>query len=291
MGFITDLLGGSDQADATTQAANIQAQSSAAQVAQQSKQFDAIQKLLAPYVNAGTGALSGQQNLIGLNGNQAQQTAIDGIQNGSQFQSMLKQGENSILQNASATGGLRGGNTQAALSQYSPTLLNQYIQQQYGNLGGLSSNGQKAAAGVGDAGQNSTNAINTINQASTNALTGSVIANGNTQANTVNQVVKLGGGLYSSGALGEFALGSAGTGSGLLGALGSIFSFSDKRLKKDLKRIGTHKLGIGIYEYIKLGQREIGVLAQELEKVMPQAVKLHESGYKMVDYSMLEAAV
>ena len=101
---------------------------------------------------AGTGALTGQQDMLGLNGAPAQQTAINGIQNSPQFASMMQQGENGILQNASATGGLRGGNTQGALAQFRPQLLNQLIEQRFGQLGGLTSMGQNAAAGVGNAG-------------------------------------------------------------------------------------------------------------------------------------------
>lgn len=236
MGFVSDLLGGSDQADATTQAANTQAASSASQVAEQRRQFDYIKQLLSPFVNAGTSALSGQSDLLGLNGNGSQQTAINNIQNGSQFQTMLQQGEKSILQNASATGGLRGGNTQAALAQYSPQLLNQLVQQQYANLGGLSVMGQNSAAGVGTAGQNSTNAINSINQNATNALTGSIIANGNTQVNTVNQLAGLGSAGYSAGlfnGLGSFgglfgsgaAASGAAAGTGITLGSGALDSF------------------------------------------------------------------
>lgn len=77
----------------------------------------------------------------------------------------------------------------------------------------------------------------------------------------------------------------------LLGAaakVGSAALMSDMRLKTNIKRIGTHdKLGIGIYSYIKFGKPEIGVMAQELEKVRPDAVHLHESGYKMIDVGAL----
>jgi hypothetical protein len=263
MGFVSDLLGGSDQGQAATDAANIQAGSSAAQVAESRRQFDFVQKLLAPFVNVGTNAVNAQGDLSGINGNTAQQTAIDGIQNGSQFQSMLQQGNRNILQNASATGGLRGGNTQSALAQFSPQLLNQLIQQQFSNYGGLTSTGANAAAGVGNASANSTSAINSAMQNTANAQAGAAITNGNTQSNTVQSVLGIGATL-----------------AGL---------FSDERLKSDVKRIGTHKKGFGIYEYIKFGKREVGVLAQEVMKVIPEAVKLHKSGYLMVNYSMLGA--
>lgn len=63
--------------------------------------------------------------------------------------------------------------------------------------------------------------------------------------------------------------------------------FSDRRLKSNIKRVGTHDLGIGIYEYEIFGKRQRGVMADEVEQVMPDAVSTHESGYKMVDYGKI----
>lgn len=65
-------------------------------------------------------------------------------------------------------------------------------------------------------------------------------------------------------------------------------AFSDRRLKKNIKRIGTHKSGVGIYEYDYIwgGEKQIGVMAQELEKVMPEAV-FEIDGFKGVDYAKL----
>jgi len=82
---------------------------------------------------------------------------------------------------------------------------------------------------------------------------------------------------------------------GLLGTAGGLammapagtFGFSDRRLKSNIERIGTHLLGIGVYEYNIFDRRERGVMADEVEAVMPEAVVLHPSGYKMVNYGML----
>jgi hypothetical protein len=83
--------------------------------------------------------------------------------------------------------------------------------------------------------------------------------------------------------------GANATTSGLfsLASAAAPFAFSDRKLKSNIKRIGTHKLGIGIYEYDILGERQQGVMADEAEKVMPKAVLMHPSGYKMVNYSLL----
>jgi hypothetical protein len=87
-------------------------------------------------------------------GAERQRQAIQGIEQGPLFQELAKQGEQGILQNASATGGLRGGNVQGALAQFRPNLLNQLIEAQYGKLAGLTSLGSGSAQnllGVGQA--------------------------------------------------------------------------------------------------------------------------------------------
>lgn len=68
-----------------------------------------------------------------------------------------------------------------------------------------------------------------------------------------------------------------------------ITTFSDRRLKTNIKRIGTHTLGIGIYEFDYVwGEHATGVMADEVKTVMPEAVTRHPSGYDMVDYSKLK---
>ena len=197
------LIGGiysSNQASkAAGQASGAQVDATNAGIAQQNKQFEAIQALLKPYVDAGTGALTGQQNLIGLNGAAPQQSAIDALKTSPQFTSLLKQGENSILSNASATGGLRGGNTQAALEQFSPQLLAQLIEQQYGRLGGLASMGQNAAAGVGNAGVLTGNQISSLLQQQGAARAGGDLAQGKAQAGYANAFTNALGSFFGAG--------------------------------------------------------------------------------------------
>lgn len=72
---------------------------------------------------------------------QAQARAIAQQEASPFFQALAEQGQEAILQEASATGGLRGGNVQAALAQFRPNLLNQFITQQYERLGGISRGG------------------------------------------------------------------------------------------------------------------------------------------------------
>jgi hypothetical protein len=73
----------------------------------------------------------------------------------------------------------------------------------------------------------------------------------------------------------------------IAGAAGAAIA-SDRRLKSNVVRVGTHPLGIGVYEYDIFGERQRGVMADEVEAVKPEAVTTHPTeGYKMVYYGML----
>lgn len=186
--------------DAAKDAADAQSESSEKGVAEQRRQYDEMVKLLSPYVQAGTGALKGQQDILGLSGAEAQRAAISGIESSPYFQSTAKQGESAILQNASATGGLRGGNTQGALAQFRPQLLNQLVQQQYQNLGGLTSLGQNSAAQQGNAGMQSASNIGNLLSQSGAAQAGGIIGAQNAQNQMIGNLLQLGGAAYGAGA-------------------------------------------------------------------------------------------
>lgn len=65
--------------------------------------------------------------------------------------------------------------------------------------------------------------------------------------------------------------------------------FSDRRLKHDVKRIGKTDDGLPIYSFKYKGdekeQTHVGFMADEVEKVKPEAVGVHPTGYKTVDYA------
>jgi hypothetical protein len=158
---------------------------------------------------------------------------------------------------------LRGGNVQAALAQFRPQLLNQLIEEQYSQLGGLTNIGQSTA----------------VRQAAAGQQTGQNVAN-----LLANQGAALAGGQLAAGNVNRQIFGD------VLGALktgGEAFkAFSDQRLKKNVNHIGTRKDGLGVYEfdYIWGGARQIGLMAQEVQAVYPDAVS-EIDGFLAVDYS------
>lgn len=255
IGAAGSILSGRQQAKAAERASNAQNEADARAIAEQQRQFDALQALMKPYVqaSAGTaqtggefdaeaymqqynpvlklrdgkwgmgglemtpeqhyekygkaqgfarptkpivagqkGSLQLQQDLIGMNGNAAQRAAYDQIQNSAGFQAQLQQGQNSMLQSAAATGGLRGGNTQAAMAQFAPALLNQAIGAQYQNLGGITALGQNAAAMQGNAGMQSANQIGGLYQSQGANTAGYQLARGQANANMIGGITNLG---------------------------------------------------------------------------------------------------
>lgn len=104
-------------------------------------------------------------------------------------------------------------------------------------------------------------------------------------------------GLYQNQYAGQVAQQNA-----MMGGLASLggsaaFALSDRRAKKDIRKVGKLKDGIGLYTFKykdKFGDgglQHIGVMAQEVESKIPDAVIDTDSGYKAVDYArVLEEA-
>jgi hypothetical protein len=64
---------------------------------------------------------------------------------------------------------------------------------------------------------------------------------------------------------------------------------SDTRLKRDIAQVGEVDNGINLYRYRYLWSDTIyvGVMAQEVAAVMPEAVQRGADGYMRVDYARL----
>lgn len=195
----------SAQKKAAAQASNAQVAAAQLGVDEQRRQFDAVQRLLSPYVTAGNTAMQGQQALIGLLGPQRQQQAITALEGSPQMQAMVQQGEQGILSNASATGGLRGGNTQAALAQFRPAMLANMIESQYGKLGGLASMGQASASGQAAMGQQMGQNIAGLYQQQGAAQAGNALARGQATSNLWGNMAGGMGTVFGYGARNAFA--------------------------------------------------------------------------------------
>lgn len=160
-------------------------------IAQQQRQYDQTRSDFAPYREAGTNALNPLESLLGLNGNDAAGSSIAALQQSPLYQSLYNNGQETLLQNGSATGGLRGGNMQTGLADFGRDTLAQVIQSQIGNLGGLVSLGEGATNQGAQFGQQAANNISSLNVAQGNALAGSAAARAGIWSGVVNNVAGL----------------------------------------------------------------------------------------------------
>lgn len=87
-----------------------------------------------------------------------------------------------------------------------------------------------------------------------------------------------------------------GTYNSTIGALGSLGGaaiplFSDIRLKSNIRKLGKIK-GHNLYEFEYIGDdaKHIGVMAQEVKDIMPDAVIIGDNGFMMVDYKKIGIA-
>lgn len=107
------------------------------------------------------------------------------------------------------------------------------------------------------------------------------------QGNYGMQQAQMNNASANSATSGAFQLGGA--------ALGAAMMMSDKRLKTKIKKIMEVKVNgklLGWYRYQYLGSDcwYEGLMAQDVKKVKPEAVKRHHSGFDMVDYAQLGVA-
>ena len=251
--------------DAAKDAASIQAQAGREGVAEQRRQFDVTQANIQPFQQAGVGALGQEQALLGLAGQQAQQQALDAFQLSPGQEFLRQQGEQARIRNAAATGGLGGGNVQRELETFGQGLASQALGEQLNRLASLRGGGQTAVTNLGQFGAQS--------------------------AGNIQQGLAGVGQAQASGILGEQQAQSQLVQQGLTAAL----AFSDRRLKKNIKKIGFLSSGLAWYAWdwiddaidMVRGQDSQGVMADEAREMFPDAV-FDVGGILKVSYMGIE---
>ena len=184
-------------------AAKTQAQASQHATDVQQAEFQQIQGLEQPFVQAGTTTLAQLLSGIGAGGGNnsgtgalnAPFTAADYQQSpGYNFQ--FQQGEQAILDAQSATGGVNSGNTLKELTSYGQGVANQdywqayqaYVNaqnQKFSQLDTVVASGQNAVADLSAAGQNTANNVSNNIIGSGNAQAASQVAGANAASSAV----------------------------------------------------------------------------------------------------------
>jgi len=258
-GLVDDITGVEGAQDAARDAASIQAQGAQAGIAEQRRQFDLTQEMLRPRVEAGDLALQQQQNLIGLGGQEAQQAAFAQLQESPGQKFLRDRQQKSLLRNASAIGGLGGGNVRTALQEQAAGFAQQDLQNQFGRLGQIAGQGQTAGTNIGQFGAQTAGNIANLGVAGSEARASGILGAAQAESQFTNQLLQLGGQVAGA-------------------------AMSDVRLKENIEEVGRDNLG-GIYNFNYIfdsGKTYKGRMAQELQKTRPDAVSMHDSGFLQV---------
>ena len=273
------------------------------------------QGILSPYHTAGQGvgdSITGglQSYQTGGNAGVSQMQNLANTQvDPSQFYSpgmafAMQQGRQAMERSAAARGGVMSSGAMKDISGY----ITGIASQNYNDAAGLAlKNRDQQIGAAGQLMQGGLGAANTLqgmygtqagaagHAADLEAgVAGSMAGAYGARGNAAGMQAATDGGLGSTlGAIGTIGgaifggPGGAAAGGGIGQALGSLFS--DRRLKKNITRISTNKLGLGVYEYDYIwGDHAIGVMADEVKAIMPEAVTTHRNGYDMVNYDLLD---
>lgn len=299
------LLGARNAKKQAKNSANQSRQASGESIAAQREALAYTQEKEQALLAARDMGLGGLMDLYDPNNPQGQQDMINRAQSSPLYNQIMGNrqfGEDAIMRNASATGGLRSGNVNYNLNDYNTRLSNDALLQSYNQeLSGLqglsrtSTNTNAIAnqmAGIGNTRAQGTVAAGQAQQQGNQNAFNNVMGGVNLGLDAYNSGVFSGSNPTSFGSAGNSTYGyNVGGYSDASGGLG----FSDNRLKRCIKYMGMNK-GHKWYSWKwndkakKLGLKGEGqgVMVSNVVKYMPEAIGEHE-GYATVNYNMLEA--
>jgi len=252
-------LTGKPQAQAATEAAQIQLEGTKLGIEQIKAGQEQAFGALAPFQEAGAGQLAGLSSLIS-----DPQAQLSFIQDNPFFESMAQGAQSRLFANQAARGKVGTGGTAAALQNELLSIGNQLIGQNINQRMGLVNVGLGAAGGVATTAQAASGSIADLIGQGAGAQAAGVVGAANAQTNALNQLIQ----------------------AGVTG--GTLYALSDRRAKKEIKKIGKLDSGLPVYQFKYKGGNnlEMGVMAQDVEKVIPSAV-IEIDGVKHVDYSQV----
>lgn len=116
------------------------AQAAQAALGEQRRQFDISQANMQPWLTAGKGALTEQQNLMGLGGDSS--TALSSLVNSPGYQNRLQQGQRSQDASSAVRGGMGSGKALTAANAWGQEYASNEYNNRLNQLAGLSGTGQ-----------------------------------------------------------------------------------------------------------------------------------------------------
>jgi hypothetical protein len=197
----------------------------------------------------------------------------------------LEQGYGQLNSQINAGGGLVSGNAIQGGQQFAQGYAQNSLQDAFNNY---QTNRQNVATNAYNASNIGATGVQTLSNAGTGTASNvsnmlSSIGNANASA-TMGSANAYAGGLNN---ISNYAM--------LYGMMNRTPSTSDIRTKENIQQVGWLPNGLPVYTYEYKEEfkndplagpgQYVGVMAHEVEKIIPEAVSLRSDGYKMVDYS------
>lgn len=280
-------------AGATLGASAIQSGGANASADTQMAMYNRTRQDLLPYMQGGQNAFTALGNLMGLGGPAASANMLAGLQNYPGYQWALSQGQNALDQSAASRGLLLSGGQIKDTTAYGQGMANQLYNQYFGQLMGMSQLGQASAAMTGQQGTYAAQGAGMAQMAGSNAWANGMMGaannlfgqNGALNDYLLSQMMSTPGGMQSYGVpmLNGSSIGLSGFDNSM-----PVANFSDRRAKENVRRIGVLPSGLPLYAYRYKGGAlpQVGVMADEVERVAPEAVRTDgATGLKKVVYS------
>jgi len=184
---------------------------------------------------------------------------FDFLQNNPLFQLGLDNANTQTLQSAAARGRLSSGDTLQQLNQNALLAASPLIQQQKQSIGDLLNYGLTTAGNQGN-----------LRTGQAAAEAGGIVGQANARGASAQNILTM------------------------AGQLAGPMLFSDPALKENITYKGKDN-GFNIYSWdwnesaitLGLSGSSSGVMADEVKDVMPEAIRIHDSGYMTVDYHMI----
>lgn len=192
-GLVRDITGVDAAQKATGQAAGIQAAGAARAEEGINRRFDITQENLRPFQEAGVGALGQQQALLGLSGQDAQNEAFAAFNESPGQKFIRERAQKNLVRNASAIGGLGGGNVRSALVEQGTGFAQQDFNNQFGRLGQIAGQGQAAVTNIGQFGAQAAQQAGQAGIAGSEARASGILGGAQAQSQFTNSLLNLGG--------------------------------------------------------------------------------------------------
>ena len=211
--------------------------------------YNDIRDAYSPVMQQGNAAGTSLAALLGLGGNTtAQMAAFDNYKQGAGYNHIMDEGQRAITGTAAGRGLLNSGATARALSDYGQKTASTFFDQYLAKLLAMQQTGMQG---------------------------GDLLARAGAYSNSSGQST----GTSSS---------NNGIGS-MLGSIASSVAASEPILKKDVTPLYTRDDGLTVYSYTYVWDDtpRIGVMADEVERLRPDALGPAVAGYRTVDYGRL----